>query len=188
MTVRIQQHVQRTFYEYDGSVSLSDSGYYFDFQDRRLQYPLEDTSVNLTGLQAVGDDCDKYLMCGVPCFNHRWCKARTTAHWLPREEVAIPGNSSLDLLGKTILNSTYVRFEFEVSGPPHIGIFIQPLDGVSVEDWSFIRNMLDEPEDYTLPYQIFFSYGKNNSPLKFHIDFEVSQVVTYYLSKLTIDL
>lgn len=178
--------MQRTFYEYDGSVSLSDSGYYFDFQDRRLNFPLEDTSVNLTGLQAIGDDCNKYLMCGVPCFNHRWCKARTTAHWLPREqEVTIPGNSSMELLSKTVINSTYIRFEFEVSGPPHMGIYIQPLEGVSVADWSFIRNMLDEPENYTLPYQIFFSYGKNNSPLKYHIDFEVSKdycILKYSLS------
>jgi len=53
-------------------------------------------------------------------------------------------------------------------------LFIQPLQDVKVDDWSFIRNMLDEPEDYTLPYQIFFSYGKDNTPLKFHIDFVVS--------------
>ncbi|KAH8415789.1 hypothetical protein KR222_001064, partial [Zaprionus bogoriensis] len=168
-------HVQRTFYAYDGSVSLSDSGYYFDFQDRRLNYPLEGTSVDLTGLQTIADDCDRYLMCGVPCFNHRWCKARKTSHWLAREQqVTIPGNSSFELLAKTPLNGTSIRFEFEVGGPPHMGLFIQPLDGVSVIDWSFIRNMLDEPEDYTLPYQIFFSYGKDNTPLKFHIDFEKS--------------
>jgi len=91
------------------------------------------------------------------------------------EEVTIPGNSSLILLGKTIIeNATKVRYEFELSGPPHMVLFIQPLKDVKVDDWSFIRNMLDEPEEYTLPYQIFFSYGKDNTPLKFHIDFVVS--------------
>ncbi|XP_060658303.1 endoplasmic reticulum metallopeptidase 1-like [Drosophila nasuta] len=166
-------HVQRTFYEYDGSVSINDSGYYFDFQDRRLQYPLEDTTVNLTGLHSINADCDTLLMCGVPCFNHRWCKARSTGHWLEREEpVNIPGNASIELLAKTVqASNNTVRYEFELSGPPHMGLFIQPLDDVAVSDWSFIRNMLDEPEDYTLPYQIFFSYGKDNTPLKFHIDF-----------------
>jgi len=159
-------------------VSLSDSGYYFDFQDRRLYYPLEDTTVNLTGLVSTSSDCDKYLMCGVPCFNHRWCKTRTKSHWLPREqEVAIPGATSLKLLSKTVLDSGKVaRFEFEISGPPHMSLYIQPLDGVEVEDWSFIRNMLDDPETYSAPYQIFFAYGNDNSPLKFHIDFAVSLV------------
>ncbi|KAH8253057.1 hypothetical protein KR032_003400, partial [Drosophila birchii] len=166
-------HVRRIFYEYDGSVSLSDSGYYFDFQDRRLYYPLEDTSLNLTGLVSTSSDCDKYLMCGVPCFNHRWCKTRSSSHWLPREqEVAIPGATSLKLLSKTLLDTPKLaRFEFEISGPPHMSLYIQPMDGVEVDDWSFIRNMLDEPETYSAPYQIFFAYGKDSSPLKFHIDF-----------------
>ncbi|EDW09407.2 endoplasmic reticulum metallopeptidase 1 [Drosophila mojavensis] len=166
-------HVRRVFYEFDGSVSLSDSGYYFDFQDRRLNHPLEDTSLDLTGLTAIKEHCDTELMCGVPCFNHRWCKARETGNWLPREqEVIIPGNSSLLLLSKSLLpTGNTMRYEFELSGPPHMGLFIQPLEGVTVEDWSFIRNPLDEPEEYELPYQIFFSYGKDNSPLRFHIDF-----------------
>ncbi|EDX06745.1 endoplasmic reticulum metallopeptidase 1 [Drosophila simulans] len=169
-------HVRRIFYEYDGSVSLSDSGYYFDFQDRRLYYPLENTSVNLTGLASTSSGCDEYLMCGVPCFNHRWCKTRTKSHWLPREqEVAIPGATSLKLLSKAVLDTGKVaRFEFEISGPPHMSLYIQPLDGVEVEDWSFIRNMLDEPDTYSPPYQIFFAYGSDNSPLKFHIDFAKS--------------
>lgn len=169
--------MRRIFYEYDGSISLDDSGYYFDFQDRRLFHPLEGTSIKLSGLHSIKEDCDKHLMCGVPCFNHRWCKARTTGHWLGREEeVTIPGSTSLVLLAKTVLaNEAKVRYEFELSGPPHMVLFIQPLEGVSVDDWSFIRNMLDEPNKYTLPHQIFFSYGKDNSPLKFHIDFVVSK-------------
>ncbi|EDV36212.1 uncharacterized protein Dana_GF12845 [Drosophila ananassae] len=166
------EHVRRIFYEYDGSVSLSDSGYYFDFQDRRLYYPLEDSSLNLTGMVSTSTYCDKYLMCGVPCFNHRWCKTREKSHWLPREkQVTLPGPTSMKLLSKTVLESGKVaRFEFEMSGPPHMSLFIQPLDGVSVEDWSFIRNQLDEPQTYSAPYQIFFAYGNDNSPLKFHID------------------
>lgn len=35
------QSVQRVFYEYDGSISKNESGYYFDFQDRRIHYPIE---------------------------------------------------------------------------------------------------------------------------------------------------
>lgn len=173
--------MRRIFYEYDGSVSLNDSGYYFDFQDRRLNYPLEYTSVDLTGLTSIKEHCNTELMCGVPCFNHRWCKARATGNWLAREqEVIIPGNSSLLLLSKTLLpTGNTMRYEFELSGPPHMGLFIEPQAGVTVEDWSFIRNPLDEPEKYTRPYQIFFSYGKDNSPLRFHIDFAVSYAISF---------
>ncbi|XP_030383248.1 endoplasmic reticulum metallopeptidase 1-like [Scaptodrosophila lebanonensis] len=167
--------VQRIFYEYDGSVVLNDSGYYFDFQDRRLAHPLKDTSVDLSGLVSIEADCDKHLMCGVPCFNHRWCKARRQGQWLPRAEpVQVPGPSSLELLNKTILNSNAIRFQFALNGPPHMSLFIAPLKGVSVQDWSFIRNMLDNPNEFSAPYHIFFSYGIDNSTLNFHIDFETT--------------
>lgn len=89
----------------------------------------------------------------------------------------------MKLLSKTVLESGKVaRFEFEMSGPPHMSLFIQPLDGVSVEDWSFIRNQLDEPETYSAPYQIFFAYGNDNSPLKFHIDLAVGRKTLKFIS------
>ncbi|XP_017039083.1 endoplasmic reticulum metallopeptidase 1-like [Drosophila ficusphila] len=167
---------RRVFYEYDGSVSVDDSGYYFDYQDRRALRPLKDYDVNLTGLTSVDAFCDKYVMCGVPCFWSSWCRGLSSAAWLPREkEVEIPGKLELNLLNKTISETEkFIRFEFELSGPPHMGLYIQPLEGVSVKDWSFIRTMLDRPEKYSAPYQIYFSYGVDNSTYKFHIDFEKS--------------
>ncbi|XP_043643211.1 endoplasmic reticulum metallopeptidase 1-like isoform X2 [Drosophila teissieri] len=167
---------RRMFYEYDGSLSVNDSGYYFDYQDRHALRPLKDYAVNLTGLAPVDAYCDKYVMCGIPCFWSSWCRGISSAAWLPREEpVAVPGNLELKLLNKTLSQSgNSARFEFELAGPPHMGLFIRPLDGVAVEDWSFIRTMLDKPEKYSPPYQIYFSYGVDSSPFKFHIDFAKS--------------
>ncbi|XP_050743758.1 endoplasmic reticulum metallopeptidase 1-like [Drosophila biarmipes] len=164
---------RRMFYEFDGSLSLDDSGYYFDYQDRRALRPLKDYAVNLTGLTSIDAYCDKYVMCGIPCFWSSWCRGLASAAWLPREkEVDVPGTLELNLLNKTVLESGKCkRYEFELSGPPHMGLYIRPLDGVTVEDWSFIRNMLDKPEKYSPPFQIYFSYGTDNSPFKFHIDF-----------------
>jgi len=88
--------------------------------------------------------------------------------------VDIPGALELNLLNKTVSESgKYKRFEFDLTGPPHMDLYIRPLDGVTVEDWSFIRDMLDKPEKYSPPYQIYFSYGVDKTPLKFHIDFAV---------------
>nr|XP_017002688.2 endoplasmic reticulum metallopeptidase 1 [Drosophila takahashii] len=168
-------HTRRYFYEFDGSVSRSDSGYYFNYQDRRAFDPVKD-SVDLTGLEPVADRCDDYVMCGIPCFYYSWCKWRQWDGWLPREsEVIIPGELNLEFLGKTVLESpTIARFEFELSGPPHMNIFIQPVGSAKVENWSFVRKMLDEPEEFQPPYQIFHSYGTDNSSLKFFIDMEKS--------------
>ncbi|XP_016981262.1 endoplasmic reticulum metallopeptidase 1 [Drosophila rhopaloa] len=187
---------RRMFYEHDGSLSVDDSGYYFDYQDRRALRPLQDYSVNLTGLSSIKTPCDEYVMCGIPCFWSSWCRGLSSAAWLPREqEVDIPGILELNLLNTSLLESgKSKRFEFELAGPPHMGLYIRPLEGVAVEDWSFIRTMLDKPEKYSAPYQIYLSYGVDNSPFKFHIDFAKSDgdfdepifelgVVGHYVSK-----
>ncbi|XP_022227757.2 endoplasmic reticulum metallopeptidase 1 [Drosophila obscura] len=170
-------HTRRIFYEYDGSVSVNDSGYYFDYQDRRALRPLRDSSVNLTGLTSVEPYCDRYVVCGMPCFWSSWCRALSSAAWLPRDQEVIPaGNLALELLDKSAIGrGGTVRYAFELVGPPHMSLFIRPLEGVVIEDWSFIRNMLDEPEKYTAPYQIYFSYGSTDiAPIKFHIDLATS--------------
>ncbi|XP_017115330.1 endoplasmic reticulum metallopeptidase 1-like [Drosophila elegans] len=156
----------RIFYDYDGTVSHSDSGYYFIYQDRRGLSPLKDSGVNLTGLVSMEPDCDKYVMCGAPCFY--FCGGRRNAGWLPRDsDVTIPGEITLELLEKTVSQTgNSIRFEFELTGPPHMNVFIQPVGEAEVTDWSFES----EPEILKPPYYIFFSYGKDSSPLKFYIE------------------
>ncbi|KAH8275872.1 hypothetical protein KR026_003393, partial [Drosophila bipectinata] len=165
-------HTNRIFYEFDGSVSHSDSGYYFNYQDRRGLEPVKDSLLNLTGLKAVKPDCDEYVMCGIPCFYYSWCRWRENDGWLPREsEIILPGELSFEFLGKTIFEFNRIaRFEFQMSGPPHMNVFIQPLGSAEVSDWSFVREMLDDPEEFQPPYQIYFSYGTDDTPLRFHID------------------
>lgn len=120
----------------------------------------------------MADDCDEYMMCGLPVFNHRWYKARHKGVWLPRKEpVIIPKMPQLTLISKAMNSSTNsMRYRFRLSGPPHMSIFIQPLNNVFVSDWSFITNMLDDPKEYQPPYHIFFSYGADSSPLDFYLD------------------
>ncbi|XP_002138481.3 endoplasmic reticulum metallopeptidase 1-like [Drosophila pseudoobscura] len=166
--------VHRKFYEYDGSLSLEDSGYYFDLQDRRLEEPLRD-KINLTGFTRLDEECKKEMKCGMPCFNHRWCAAVEDAHWLPRDElVELPDVPTvLELLNKTVLVGefdTRVRYDFKVSGPPRMSLFVMPLDGVKILKWSFLMGMLDNPAIYKPPYHIFFGYGSDDSPVEFYFE------------------
>ncbi|KAH8270868.1 hypothetical protein KR018_008072 [Drosophila ironensis] len=157
-------HVRRTFYEYDGTISKDDSGYLFNLQDRRGPNPL-----NITGLVSVSEDCDKYLMCGGPMYDHRWVKNRLKALWLPRlEPIEVPYDVQLELLSKTVRedNST-VRFEFRANCTDHCSVFIQPNTDVTIADWSFLPSYIGTQTTY----HIYFTYGKDNSPLRFFIDF-----------------
>ncbi|XP_043644731.1 endoplasmic reticulum metallopeptidase 1-like [Drosophila teissieri] len=165
MRVNFMQ-TKRIFYDYEGAVTHNDSGYYFVYQDRRGLTPLLDSHVNLTGLTSMEPDCDKYVMCGAPCFNS--CGGRRRAGWLPRA-VNITGNITLQLLEKSVLpEGNITRFEFKLTGPPQMNVFIQPVGVARVTDWSFERKLLEG--SYQPPYFVYFSYGKDDSPLKFFIE------------------
>ncbi|XP_033234499.1 endoplasmic reticulum metallopeptidase 1-like isoform X1 [Drosophila pseudoobscura] len=161
--------VRRVFYEYDGTVSKDESGYLFNFQDRRGAAPLKGTKVNLTGLVSMASDCEKHMLCGVPLYDHRWVESRENGMWLPREQpVETPSVPVLELLSKTVLpNNKTVRFEFNLTCPDHTSLFIQPYDDVTVSNWSFL---LSYTVQYTPPYHIYFSYGIDNAPLNFFME------------------
>ncbi|XP_017077578.1 endoplasmic reticulum metallopeptidase 1-like [Drosophila eugracilis] len=161
-------HVRRTFYEYDGTVVKDDSGYLFNFQDRRGPSPLSTYKVNLTGLTSIGPYCDTVMMCGFPLYDHRWVKSREQIMWLPREEPVIPPYvPKLELLAKTELGNNTVRLEFRANTSDHSSVFIKPYEDVVIANWSLPLSYIGQQTTSHL----YFSYGKDNSPLTFFIDF-----------------
>ncbi|XP_068151368.1 endoplasmic reticulum metallopeptidase 1-like [Drosophila tropicalis] len=166
MTVDSMQ-VNRRFYEYDGSLSLEDSGYYLHLLDRRRDVPLRET-MDLSNVQRVGDTCGDELMCGIPCY--RWCSDRNDALWLARNElVELPYPTVLELVNKTILEDGYhVRYDFRLSGPPNMFLFVKPKEGVKIAEWSFDQTMLTSPSTYKPPLQVLITYGSDSSPLEFY--------------------
>ncbi|XP_043644716.1 endoplasmic reticulum metallopeptidase 1 isoform X1 [Drosophila teissieri] len=161
--------VRRVFYEYDGTVSKDESGYLFNFQDRRGVTPLLESNVDLTGLVNMTSDCAKYMMCGMPLYDHRWVEAMEYTMWLPRKNpVWTPAEPILTLLNKTIqADSNTVRFEFELQSPDHTSIFIQPYEDVTVSSWSFLAEYLTTNSP---PYHIYYSFGIDDTPLRFYIE------------------
>ncbi|KAM8714031.1 hypothetical protein ACLKA7_014224 [Drosophila subpalustris] len=164
-------HVRNKFYEYDGSLSKDESGYWFLYQDRRKETVLEGSNVNLTGLVSAKSNCDKYMMCGMPLYDYRYVQQRLESKWLPRSRpIEPPGSTTLEMLSKTIINSTHCRFEFNLTGPPQMSIFIQAYEDVKITNWSFLMSYLSNPPKYPLSYHIFFNYGIDNSPLNFFME------------------
>lgn len=157
-------------------MSLEDSGYYFHLDDRNGEAPLRD-SMDLTNIVRLGEDCDSELMCGLPCY--RFCPSRKNALWLPREElVQLPYPTELELINKTILDGGYqVRFDFRLSGPPNMGLFILPLDGVKVLRWTFTQGMLDNPATYRPPLNVLLTYGVDTEPFELFLELSVSPVL-----------
>lgn len=163
------------FYEYDGTLSNDESGYLFLYQDRRKETTLSDSNVNLTGLVSIVPRCEKHMMCGLPLYDFRYVQQRLESKWLPRSEPIVPpGDITLEMLNKTIVNSTTLRFVFNLTGPAQMSIFIQAYEDAKITDWSFLSEYLENPPAYPLSYHIFFNYGIDSSPLIFYIEISVS--------------
>ncbi|XP_064544316.1 endoplasmic reticulum metallopeptidase 1-like [Drosophila montana] len=162
--------VRNMFYEYDGTLSKDESGYLFNFMDRREEKPLLGTNVNLTGLVSMKSKCETHMMCGMPLYSYGYIQHRLQNKWLPRSEpIETPASTALQRLSKTAVNATTVRFEFNLTGPSHMSLFIEPYEDVTLSKWSFVSDG-QVPSASQLPYSIFFTYGIDSSPINFFLE------------------
>lgn len=166
------QHIRRLFHEADSSISRNDSGYYFDLQDRRQFNHIKDV-FDTSKLADMSEECNKHIFCGFPVFDHRWNKAKVLSQWLPSDDNSIPGSPKLTVISKniTLNSSSTIRYDFELSGPSHMGIYLNPLNGSKIIDWSFLDTMLQD--NWKPPFFIYFSMGKDKSPLEFYVTLEI---------------
>ncbi|KAH8348935.1 hypothetical protein KR084_012583, partial [Drosophila pseudotakahashii] len=156
-------HVRRIFYEYGGSVSKDESGYLFNFQDRRGSAPLVEANVNLTGMESLESDCAKYMLCGMPFPDARYMNSRLNGMWLPRNTPveAVP-EKPLELLNRTVLDDgKTLRIEMKIFYTDHSSLFIQPEEDVTITKWSLEESYLTNNP----PYYVYFSSGVDNSPV-----------------------
>ncbi|ALC42480.1 CG11961 [Drosophila busckii] len=162
-------HAKRTFHDVNNNTRRTDSGYFIMPQDRRT-YSVKKHLINMTLAQNVDNDCRDETLCGLPLYNMRWHKRRAHSLWIPASEPVLGTPPVIKVLSKQQLSPSKIRFEMQLSGPDHMGIFIQPLNGVRVDNWSFHQTPLRL--NYKPPYFIYFSYGVNGDPLKFWLELE----------------
>jgi len=172
--------VRNKFYEYDGTLSKDESGYLFMYQDRRKERILDGSKVNLTGLVSLKPNCEKYMMCGMPLYDYRYVQQRLESKWLPRTNPIVPpGSAKLEMLSKTVLNSTTCRYVYNLTGPAQMSLFFQTYEDATITNWSFLISYLKNPPSHPLAYHIFFNYGIDSSPLNFFVDISVRYLKSF---------
>ncbi|EDW32410.1 GL11618 [Drosophila persimilis] len=165
-------HAHRRLHNADGTTRMDESGLYIYPQDRRIEIARDEID-SIGEVQRVSDTCDEEMFCGLPLYNHRWNKARKYSLWVPVPELPeIPTEyPSLILQDSSELESaTRRRFSFSLSGPDHMGIFVNMKNDAKLVDWSFNDTLVREKAEP--PYMVYFSYGLDNSSLEFTIDVE----------------
>lgn len=169
-------HVKRVLHNANGTERTNESGVYIYSQDRRI-HMVDDNIKSIGEKHKVSDVCNNELFCGLPIYNHRWHKAKDHSFWIPTdEEPNIPGEKpTLTLTSKTEADASNTsRYSFTLKGPDHMTIFIGLKAPAKIVNWSFNNTMLRD--NWEPPYFIYYSYGKDNSPLDFYIDVETTNV------------
>ncbi|XP_059226147.1 endoplasmic reticulum metallopeptidase 1 [Stomoxys calcitrans] len=164
-------HTTRTFHNGDAAMSIrrQDSGYYVVPVDRHphsIDFMFENS--NLTKASRH-EDCEKEIQCGFPIYSTRWLGWRAQSFWIPAPQPNLQGWPTLRIVSKQMSDPEEVVFELEIAGPNHMSIFIQPLENVTLADWSFTKEPLGE--NFEPPYYVYFSYAMDPSPLRFQLAF-----------------
>ncbi|XP_030375114.1 endoplasmic reticulum metallopeptidase 1 isoform X2 [Scaptodrosophila lebanonensis] len=162
-------HTKRTFHDANNNVRRVESGYFLLPQDRRT-YSVKKHVLNVTLAQNLHKDCESEMLCGLPLYNHRWHKARASSLWIPAPEPVLGTVPVAKVISKKQISPNKIRYEMQLSGPDHMGLFIQPLNGATITDWSFHRTPLRM--NWKPPFFVYFSYGVNGDPLKFWLELE----------------
>lgn len=148
----------------------------------------------MTLAQHVDEDCRTETLCGMPLYNMRWHKARwdrfsnwsiqitnspdlislcrAKGLWIPASEPVLGTLPVVKLLSKKQISANRMRYEMELKGPDHMGIYVQPLNKARVADWSFHQAPLRL--NFEPPYYIYYSYGVSGHALQFWLELEVS--------------
>lgn len=158
------------------SIKLDEPIFYIDPEDRRVRQTLNHvmTLTDKLDMHIIGEHCVNERLCKFPFFNHRSYKNRNEAYFFPAEtNPELPYLPKLTMTNKVISAGT-VKYEFELTGPHHMGIFLSPVENARITSWSFNTTMLDK--NWKPPFFMYLSWGVDSSPFKFFVELEVRSV------------
>lgn len=161
-------HARRVLNDFNSSVRLNDSGIYVYPQDRRKSSIDDLVPVMKRGV-GLSNFCKTEMFCGVPAYNHRWNKASEHSTWIDFSAPNLPSMPHLEVMAK-IVSPNSARYDFKLTGPDHMTIFIGTKNDAKVRSWTFNDTALRE--NWEQPYFIYFSYGVDPTPLQFFVEVE----------------
>jgi len=169
-------HTDREFYNKDGNMTDSDSGYFMVNLDRNSPGILTGWIPELSRAKEISDkDCERQLYCGMPVY-YPAASLLKFNHWIPAPKPKLYKSISLELVHQEAMSVSIRRILFRATGPDHMGVFISPAMGIRLVTWSLAQGtVLEGPQwKHGRPtYYIFHSQGKDVEPWEFWLDLEV---------------
>ncbi|KAK4883835.1 hypothetical protein RN001_000106 [Aquatica leii] len=167
-------HTQRTFRNDTNDIYKKDAGFFVLNIDRNSPNNLKKYVKELSDVKSISEDCDHSLFCGLPIVNTKIIPILRSSTWIPTEEPKIPEPISLRLLSKTYLSDYAARYNFTLSGPNHVALYLSPKSNINVLEISLLSKSQLRPIIWNgrPTYIIMYSWMKSRSSLNFFIDFQ----------------
>lgn len=169
-------HTAREFYNKDGIMEKSDSGYFMVNLDRNSPKILRGWIPELASAKEISSkDCEKNLYCGMPVYYPAASLLRIN-HWIPAPLPKLYKTIDLDMIHQDAMSVNVRRVLFRATGPDHMGVFISPSAGIKLISWSLAQGQVLEGPEWKAnrpTYYIFHSQGKDTEAFEFWLDLEV---------------
>lgn len=167
-------HTQRQFYDVNGNVRYSGTGYWLVNLDMNSPHSVESIVPEVAAATPTVRDCEKELYCGFPYLMPVTTFLWKTS-WIPGPAPIISIPTKLEMISKTA-KQHMVNFTFNVTGPDHIGIILSPYKGVHLEKWTVSDEkpvqgpMWNDRETYF----IYYACASDCMPYTFSIELNMS--------------
>ncbi|XP_076761618.1 endoplasmic reticulum metallopeptidase 1 [Xylocopa sonorina] len=169
-------HTQRTFYDVNGNIRNSGTGYWIADLDMNSPHSVEAMVPEIGAVSSTAKDCEKELYCGLPYFMPVTTFLWKTS-WIPGPAPLINIPTKLELISKST-RQNIVSFTFNVTGPDHISIILSPYKGVHLEKWSILEGKpLEGPKwNDRETYFIYYSCASDCVPFTFSLELNVNNM------------
>ncbi|XP_071441438.1 endoplasmic reticulum metallopeptidase 1-like [Hetaerina americana] len=131
-----------------------------------------------SGCQMISSQtCEEILLCGIPVYGSRLLGLLQETHIVPAPEPVIHEPAVLKLVSQKAMSTQVRRLTFSVTGPHHVSLFLSPVRGVSLKDWTFgeVPNATYFWQNRPT-YHIYHAIGvKFSQPWECWLDIEVPQ-------------
>ncbi|KAF5270864.1 hypothetical protein FQA39_LY08309 [Lamprigera yunnana] len=167
-------HTQRIFRNDTNDIYKRDAGLFVLNFDRNSPDNLKKYVTELSDVKSISGDCDHSLFCGLPLVNTKTIPILRRSTWIPIEEPKIPEPISLQLISKTHISEYIARYNFTLSGPNHVAVYLSPKANINILEISLLSKSQLEPIIWNgrPTYIIMYSWMKSRSSLNFYIDFQ----------------
>jgi len=169
-------HTDRQFFDMKGTITKEDTGYFMVNLDRNSPHVLNTWLPELKQAKLIHEkDCEKHLYCGAPIYYPASSLLRIN-HWIPAPGPKIWTPISLQLTHQDAPNVHTRKLLFRAVGPDHMGVFISPAVGISINTWSLADGQLLQGPEWKMgrpTYYIFASSGKESDSFDFWLELEV---------------